>query len=182
MGNGIFDWEHEEDRRKPEPSVDSFERPYDRPAPQQPQEASEQQYDSPIPEPEAEVPREPFSSWDDDQWNDPWKEPAPKEQHWDAPAVEYAQYQPESVDETVRRGGMAWSAGIVFFSSVAFMLLFGWVVDYLLQISPWGIVGGIILGSIIGFIQFFRISSQIFNPAKTESKLRPLMPRDDDDG
>jgi F0F1-type ATP synthase assembly protein I len=28
--------------------------------------------------------------------------------------------------------------------------------------SPWGIVAGIVLGSLIGFVQFFRITSQIF--------------------
>jgi len=133
------------------------------------------------PEPPPEIVDQPMNSWETQHFEDPWEEVAVEKQHWDAPAVEYVQYQPESVDETVRRGGMAWSAGIVFFSSVAFMLLFGWVVDYLLQVSPWGIVGGIILGSIIGFIQFFRISSQIFDPAKHESALRPLMPRDEDE-
>lgn len=120
------------------------------------------------------------NDWENEPWADPWQEVAAEKEYRDAP-VEYVEYRPEETGETVRRGGLAWSAGIVFFSSVAFMLLFGWVVDYLLQTSPWGIVGGIILGSIIGFIQFFRISSQIFNPAKNESAMRPLMPRDEDD-
>ncbi|MFN0279471.1 MAG: hypothetical protein ACKVRN_12880 [Pyrinomonadaceae bacterium] len=129
------------------------------------------------PEQPAEILELPENKWETERWSEPWEEVAVEKEYWDTPA----DYQQENVDETARRGGLAWSAGIVFFSSVAFMLLFGWVVDYLLQISPWGIVGGIILGSIIGFIQFFRISSQIFNPEKTESKLRPLMPRDDDE-
>jgi F0F1-type ATP synthase assembly protein I len=89
--------------------------------------------------------------------------------------------QPLSGDESVRRGGLAYSAGIVFFSSVAFMLFLGWIADWLLGSSPWGLVGGIVLGSIIGFIQFFRITSQIFNSKKAESAMRPLMPPDDDD-
>ncbi len=71
-------------------------------------------------------------------------------------------YEPESLSETVRRGGLAWSAGIALFAAVVFMLILGWGADVLLGTSPWGIVGGIVLGSIIGFIQFFRLTSQIF--------------------
>ena len=37
------------------------------------------------------------------------------------------------------------------------MLILGWGADLLLGSAPWGIVGGIVLGSLIGFIQFFRI-------------------------
>lgn len=132
------------------------------------------------PEQPAEILELPDNNWETERWADPWEEVAVEKEYWDAPA-EYVGYQPENLDETARRGGLAWSAGIVFFSSVVFMFFVGWVIDYLLQTSPWGIVGGIILGSIIGFIQFFRISSQIFNPEKTESKLRPLMSRDDED-
>lgn len=71
--------------------------------------------------------------------------------------------QPESTAETVRRSGLAWSMGVVFFGSVVFMLVLGWGADLLFGSSPWGMVVGIVLGSIIGFVQFFRISSQIFN-------------------
>lgn len=70
--------------------------------------------------------------------------------------------EPESMAETVRQSGLAWSAGIAFFAAVVFMLVLGWGADVLLGTSPWGIVGGIVLGSLIGFIQFFRLTSQIF--------------------
>lgn len=70
--------------------------------------------------------------------------------------------EPESFSENTRRSGLAWSAGIVFFASVAFMLILGWGADLLFGSSPWGLVGGIVLGSLIGFIQFFRLTSQIF--------------------
>ncbi len=69
---------------------------------------------------------------------------------------------PESFAENTRRSGLAWSAGIAFFASVVFMLVLGWGADLLLGSSPWGMVGGIVLGSLIGFVQFFRLTSQIF--------------------
>jgi F0F1-type ATP synthase assembly protein I len=69
---------------------------------------------------------------------------------------------PETMAETVRRSGLAYSAGIAFVAAVVFMLILGWGADVLLGTTPWGVVVGIILGSIIGFIQLFRISSQIF--------------------
>jgi F0F1-type ATP synthase assembly protein I len=70
--------------------------------------------------------------------------------------------EPESMAQTVRQSGLAWSAGIAFFGAVVFMMILGWGADLLLGSSPWGIVGGIIIGSVIGFFQFFRITSQIF--------------------
>lgn len=69
---------------------------------------------------------------------------------------------PESPDETMRRSGLAYSAGIALFASVAFLTVLGWGADLLLGSSPWGLVAGIVLGAVIGFIQFFRITSQIF--------------------
>lgn len=71
-------------------------------------------------------------------------------------------FEPESQAETIRKSGLAYSAAIVLLASVVFMMLLGWFADLLLGSSPWGIVGGIVLGGIIGFIQFFRISSSIF--------------------
>jgi len=68
----------------------------------------------------------------------------------------------ESFAETARKSGLAWSAGIVFFAAIAFMLILGWGADLLLGSSPWGVVCGVIFGSLIGFIQFFRLTSEIF--------------------
>lgn len=95
------------------------------------------------------------------------------------PAFVPIAYIPEAGEETVRQSGLAWSMGIVFFGSVAFMLFLGWLADLLLGSSPWGIVAGVVLGSIIGFIQFFRISSRIFT-AKTPEH-RPLLTREPDE-
>jgi len=69
---------------------------------------------------------------------------------------------PESIAETARKSGLAYGAAITLFGSVVFMLILGWFADLLLGSSPWGIVGGIVLGAVIGFFQFFRITSQIF--------------------
>jgi F0F1-type ATP synthase assembly protein I len=87
-------------------------------------------------------------------------------------------YEPESAGENARRSGLAYSAGIVFFASVAFMLLLGWGADLLFGTSPWGLVGGIVLGSIIGFAQFFRITSRIFSSKSDGPAVHPLMPTD----
>jgi len=69
---------------------------------------------------------------------------------------------PQSLSETVRQSGLAYSAGIALFASVVFMLLIGWGADLLFGSSPWGIVSGIVIGALIGFVQFFRLTSQIF--------------------
>lgn len=70
-------------------------------------------------------------------------------------------YTPPTPEESSRMSGLAFTAGIAFVSSVAFMLVLGWLVDTFIGTAPWGIVGGIVLGSIIGFVQFFRLNSQI---------------------
>lgn len=75
-------------------------------------------------------------------------------------------YTPPTAAESSRMSGLAFTAGIAFVSSVAFMLVLGWLVDTFIGTAPWGIVGGIVLGSIIGFIQFFRLNSQILNSTK----------------
>lgn len=64
--------------------------------------------------------------------------------------------------ETIRQSGLAYSAAIALAASVVFMLIVGWGADLLFGSSPWGIVTGIVIGAIIGFIQFFRINARIF--------------------
>lgn len=69
--------------------------------------------------------------------------------------------KPESIAETARKSGLAYAAAITLFAAIAFLLGIGWFVDLLFGTSPWGIVVGIVLGSVVGFINFFRITSQI---------------------
>lgn len=85
-------------------------------------------------------------------------------------------YAPPSQGEVIRQSGLAWSAGIAFFGAIVFMLFLGWIADLLLGSSPWGMVGGIVLGSIIGFLQFFRITSQIFKNNDSLPSEHPLLP------
>lgn len=90
-------------------------------------------------------------------------------------------FTPDSVDETLRKSGLAWSAAIVLFASVAFMLLFGWFADFAFGTKPWGIVVGIVIGAVIGFVQFFRTTAQILGPPKSEINKIPVYSRVDDD-
>ena len=75
----------------------------------------------------------------------------------------------ETTEENLRRTGLAWSAATVLGGSVVFMLIIGWFFDLIFGSTPWGVVGGIVLGAVIGFIQFFRITSQIFKRDETNS-------------
>lgn len=78
-------------------------------------------------------------------------------------------YRPDSTAEVIRQSGLAWSAAIVLFGSVVFLMIIGWIFDLIFGSAPWGVVGGIVIGGAIGFVQFFRITSQIFRPPAGQS-------------
>ena len=75
----------------------------------------------------------------------------------------------ETTAENLRKTGLAWSAATVLGGSVVFMLILGWFFDLVFGSKPWGVVGGIVLGAVVGFIQFFRITSQIFKNESNSS-------------
>lgn len=79
----------------------------------------------------------------------------------DEPLLFQSNYTPETTAETIRKSGLAYSAAVALIGSVVFLLLIGWVLDSFLGTSPWCLVGGIVLGSAIGFYQFFKLTSQI---------------------
>lgn len=78
------------------------------------------------------------------------------------PAIDVVPFEPISEGEAIKRQGIAWTMGLAFFGSVVFMLLLGWFADLLFGSSPWGIVIGIAIGSLMGFVQFFRLSSGMY--------------------
>lgn len=85
-----------------------------------------------------------------------FEEDGREEQEFFQPPIEK-----ETPAETARKTGLALSAGITLFGSVAFMMVVGYLIDRFFNSSPKGLIGGVIFGSIIGFIQFFRLTSQI---------------------
>jgi ATP synthase protein I len=66
----------------------------------------------------------------------------------------------DSQEETNRKSGMAYAAGITLFASVAGFTGIGWLIDKWFGTTPWFLVVGIVLGSAAGLYQFIRISSK----------------------
>lgn len=67
----------------------------------------------------------------------------------------------EDTAETARKMGLAMSAGITLFGSVVVLMGFGYVADLYFGSYPAAMIVGIVLGAIVGFYQFFRLSAQI---------------------
>ena len=67
----------------------------------------------------------------------------------------------EDQDEN-RKAGFAYAAGIALFASVVTFCAAGWLVDKWFNIAPWGIIGGIVLGSAAGLFEFIRLSSKTY--------------------
>lgn len=111
----------------------------------------------------------------DDENENTKLDPEPGERDAGDEPVIMSSYTPPSAGETFRRTGLAWSAGVAFSGAIIVMSFLGWLADLVFGSSPWGIVGGIILGSIIGFLQFFRITKLIFPPDRSLPAEHPLM-------
>ena len=193
--SNIFDWDDEEEEKKSEAEVWGaypLAQPPDTAVPEPPQPPAQLTEGTPAEPSEADLleldtvirprpePWQEYPSFQQPAEQDTWADYPPDafDRTPAQPGV-WSEYKPESPDETARQGGLAWSAGIVFFSSVGFMLFLGWIADWLFGSSPWGLIVGIVIGSIVGFVQFFRISSRIFGPHKSDVAERPLMPPDD---
>lgn len=66
----------------------------------------------------------------------------------------------EERQETSRRSGMAYAAGLAIFFSVVSLMGVGWALDRWLGTS-WIMLAGIVLGAVVGFYEFIRIISRI---------------------
>jgi F0F1-type ATP synthase assembly protein I len=103
-------------------------------------------------------------------------EPRPHE-----PSIPSPYFEPDTQAESARKMGLGYAAGITFFATVAFMLFIGWGADLILGTKPWGLVGGIMLGAVIAFIQFFRITNRIYEKPKDIPAVKPLTSSTGDD-
>jgi ATP synthase protein I len=64
-------------------------------------------------------------------------------------------------EETKRKSGIAYGAGLILFSSVISFCGAGWLLDRWLGTKPWLLVTGIVLGAVAGFYQFIRLTSKL---------------------
>jgi F0F1-type ATP synthase assembly protein I len=62
--------------------------------------------------------------------------------------------------ETTRRSGVAYAAGLSIFFAVLSCMGLGWALDRWLG-TRWMMVAGIVLGAVVGFYQFIRIISRL---------------------
>ena len=60
-----------------------------------------------------------------------------------------------------RKSSMAYAAALSLFFSVVTLLGLGWLLDRWLGTSPWLLVAGIVLGSVLGLYEFIRLTSRI---------------------
>ena len=63
--------------------------------------------------------------------------------------------------EANRKTGIAYAAALNLFASVIALCGVGWALDKCLGTSPWLLVGGLVLGAIVGFYQFIRLTSKL---------------------
>src|SRR3954470_17037027 len=110
----------------------------------------------------------------------PREDPWPDSSRHEEPVISSI-YEPDSDAESARKMGLGYAAGVTFFATVAFMLFIGWGADLLLGTKPWGIVVGIVLGAVMAFIQFFRITNRIYQKPKDLPAVKPLSSGTDDE-
>lgn len=63
--------------------------------------------------------------------------------------------------KTIRKSGIAYAAAFSLFASVVSLGGLGWILDRWLNTSPWLVVSGVVLGAIVGFYQFVRLTSKL---------------------
>jgi ATP synthase protein I len=64
-------------------------------------------------------------------------------------------------EETNRKSGIAYAAALTLFASVVTLCGIGWLLDRWLGTKPWLMVAGLVLGAVVGFYQFIRLTSRL---------------------
>ncbi|HEX8174700.1 MAG TPA: AtpZ/AtpI family protein [Pyrinomonadaceae bacterium] len=67
----------------------------------------------------------------------------------------------EEKESENRRSGIAYAAALSLFFTVATLLGLGWLLDRWLGTSPWLMVAGIVVGSVLGLYEFVRLTSKL---------------------
>ncbi len=60
-----------------------------------------------------------------------------------------------------RKSGLVYAAVFAIVSSILVCLVGGWLLDKWLGTSPWLVVGGLLLGTVVGFYEFVVIMSRV---------------------
>ena len=68
----------------------------------------------------------------------------------------------EPRDESNRKSGYAYAAGITLFASVAAFCGLGWLLDKWFGTKPWFLIVGIVLGSAVGLFEFVRLCAKTY--------------------
>ena len=63
--------------------------------------------------------------------------------------------------EINRKSGIAYAAAFTLFACVISLSGVGWLADRWFGTRPWLLVAGVVLGAIVGFYQFVRLTSQL---------------------
>jgi ATP synthase protein I len=63
--------------------------------------------------------------------------------------------------EINRKSGIAYAAAFTLFACVISLSGVGWLADRWFGSKPWLLVAGVVLGAIVGFYQFVRLTSQL---------------------
>lgn len=64
-------------------------------------------------------------------------------------------------EEINRKSGIAYGAALTLFVSVMSLCGVGWLLDRWLGTKPYLLVIGIVLGAVLGFYQFIRLTSKL---------------------
>ena len=63
--------------------------------------------------------------------------------------------------ENNRKSGIAYAAAFNLFGSVIGLGGLGWLLDRWFETAPWWLVTGLVVGAVVGFYQFIRLTSKL---------------------